>query len=143
MSKRCGRSYMVEDKGMISIIELIPIIPRGYIFMRDDKLMYGGMVFNLQDADARIDAIAYAMDTRAYIHGNKGFAFIEITDKMPEQPPIPAPIGCIFVSKLSDDKEEKVYPMLPAHNEDLKAEERPMSVVVSQSEEEEDVKPTK
>src|SRR6266566_7937206 len=126
MSKRFGRSYMVEDKHIVSIIEVIPVTPRGWIFWRDDKIMYGGMVFSYKDAMRRMETIEYAIASRAKIHGDKGFAIVEITDRMPEQPPIPAPTGCVFLAgqDVTDEtKEDTVFPMLPAHNEDLKAEE--------------------
>lgn len=62
---RQGRAFRTEDGGIDHLIKVVPIEPRGWIIMVDEKVSYEGGVFTYQEAMGHIKDIEAHLVVRA------------------------------------------------------------------------------
>lgn len=80
---RTGRSFIVRDRGVDHNFVMQPVRPRGYVFLRNEKLMYCGIIFNEKRADERIEWLSRSIRLKAKLNGNEAFGWLETTKFTP------------------------------------------------------------
>src|SRR2546427_369274 len=117
---RKGKAFIANDRWSGPYkLRIIPIIPKGYVIMRNNELAYSGIVFDLKGALSHIKHIESCIQSRAKFFGVEHCSFSELDELVL---PIHPPKGTIG-TMIKDIKEEesmapiRVYPQLPSATE--------------------------